>query len=110
MQEPDSLFTGLVENTGKNAAKILKDMAQASHARAGDNMYYSGAAPPASGGYYDIAGPPPVSGFSEQSQQSRRSSRGGHLRASGDGAAHGPPHSMTYEGSSSDYFGVPAPR
>lgn len=33
MQDKDSLFTALVENTGKNAAKLLKEMAQASYER-----------------------------------------------------------------------------
>jgi hypothetical protein len=33
LQNPDSQFTALVNNTGKNAAKVLKEMAEASYLR-----------------------------------------------------------------------------
>lgn len=105
MQEPESLFTGLVENTGKNAAKVLKEMAQASHER-GENAFTT-AQSPRTGAVSDAAG-------DASSRRRTTSSCSGELVGAdatfGLAMSAANTHAnITYEGSSSDYFGVPGP-
>ena len=106
MQEPESLFTGLVENTGKNAAKVLKEMAQASHER-GENNAFTTAHSPRTGAVSDAAG-------DASSRRRTTSSCSGELVGAdaslGLAMSAANTHlNITYEGSSSDYFGVPGP-
>lgn len=113
VQEPESLFTGLVENTGKNTAKVLKEMAQASYARAGihDNQVFITSQSPGSDVIYEHE-----EAYASRSPQSKGGSgiSGQLLDADSTFALawhEVPPVSINgYEGSSSDYFCVPTSR
>jgi hypothetical protein len=113
LQDSGSLFSSLVENTGKNAAKILKEMAQKSYARGESSNAYAMdvAVSPEGVLLSDI---PPLSGVSSARssphQGDERGISGELMDASSTYAiAQGPPRSnVSFEGSSSDYF-VTAP-
>ena len=105
MQEPESLFTGLVENTGKNAAKVLKEMAQASHERGEDNAYTTAHSPHSASIPEDSVPPRRISSRDTESHGISGELFDAHATF---GLAMGDTHmNMAYEGSSSDYFGVP---